>query len=495
MKRPARSALLALALGACTQSPAPTDGGSLPCDPCEDAGPDTGAADDTGVRPDAARPPRDAGPDAYVPRDVGTITRIPEATAAAGREGCAFDRGALPWETLGQEVPIGDDIPIDHFILLMQENRSFDHYFGTMPGVDGLPAGGATNPDADGNPVRSFHATDYCIADVNHEWTGSHLEYHDGANDGFVTENDPHGERAMGYLDGSDLPFYWDLAQTFAMSDHHHCSVLGPTWVNREFYLAATSFGMTENDAIPASAFPVDGEDRVIFQALDRARISYRIYHDSVPFIWGPFTSWALRSEQRAHQSGLESFYTDLENGSLASVVWIDPTWTTGGVTTNDEHPPANPQRGQAFIRDIVQHVMDSPYWASTAIILTYDEHGGFYDHVPPPAACPPGDGHDPILGPTDYRADFDRLGFRVPLIVASPYARTGYVSDHVTDHASILRLIEARFLLPAMTARDANAWAMTDLFDFSTTNTVRSSDLAEATVDAAHAAACAAAF
>ncbi len=492
MTRPARIALLALALGACAQTAAPNDAASA----TPDTGPseDTGPGDDTGVRPDAARPPRDAGPDAYVPRDVGTITRIPEATAAASRAGCAFDRGAQPWETLGDEVPIGEDIPIDHFILLMQENRSFDHYFGMMPGVDGLPAG-ASNPDENGDPVAAFHATEYCIHDVNHEWSGSHLEYHDGANDGFVVENNPNGERAMGYLDGSDLPFYWDLAQTFAISDHHHCSVLGPTWVNREFYLGATSFGLVDNDPVPTDAFPGDGADYLIFQSLDRARISYRIYYDAVPFIWGAFSGWSLRPEQRAHQSAFETLYSDLENGRLASVVWIDPSWTTGGVTTNDEHPPANPQQGQAFVRDIVQHVMDSPYWASTAIILTYDEHGGFYDHVPPPAACPPGDGHAPRLGPTDFRADFDRLGFRVPLIVASPYARAGYVSDHVTDHASILRLIEARFLLPALTARDANAWAMTDMFDFTTTNTATSSDLAAAPIDQAHADACQAAF
>jgi phospholipase C len=463
---------------------APTDGGaSCGGDPCMDGG------------PNAFTPRSDAGRDAValVPRDVGAFTRIDETTAAAARTGCTYERGAWPWETLGTGVPIGDEIPIHHFILLMQENRSFDEYFGTMPGVDGIPPG-TTNPDGANPAVASFHATEYCTEDTNHEWNGSHLEYHDGANDGFVTQNNPMGARAMGYLNETDIPFYWDLAQTFAMSDHHHCSLLGPTWPNRDFYLAATSFGsILTPDPVATSRFPGDGQDYTIFQALNSAGVSWHIYYRSVPYVWGPWSAWGTRPEQRAHQTTFDRFYTDLAAGDLDSVVWIDPSWTSGASTTHDdEHPPANPQYGQAFIRDIVTHVMDSPIWNDTAIIFTYDENGGFYDHVPPPAACPPGDGYAPNLGASDYHADFDRLGFRVPLIVVSPYARTHYVSDHVTDHTSILRLLEARYSMPALTSRDANAWPMTDMFDFSTTNTVHSSDLAAAPIDAAHVAACA---
>ncbi len=463
-------AWIALTLTACTPTPIAMD----------DAGPDAAS--------DAARLP-DTGP-----RDVGAYTRIDETTASAHRDGCMYQSGAWPWETLGDTVPIGEQIPIRHFILIMQENRSFDSYFGTMPGVDGIPAG-TTNPDGTNPAVASFHSTTYCTVDTNHEWSGSHLEYHDGANDGFVTQNNPMGARAMGYFDQTDLSFYWDLAQTFAMSDHHHCSVLGPTWVNREFYLAATSFGMIDNHAIPSDAFPMAGRDQTIFQALNSAGVSWRIYDELVPFIVGAFPSFALAREQQAHETSFSRFYTDLAAGNVDSVVWIDPHWTTDAVTTDDEHPPANPQYGQAFVRDIIQHVMDSPIWNDTAIILTYDENGGFYDHVPPPEACPPGDGFAPRLGASDYHADFDRYGFRVPLIVISPYARQHYVSPHVTDHTSILRLLEARFLMPALTSRDANAWPMTDMFDFTTPNTVRSSDLEAAPIDMAHDQACAAAF
>src|SRR5215472_1006098 len=131
--------------------------------------------------------------------------------------------------TLGREIPRGAAIPIEHFVIVMQENHSFDNYFGRLPqagarDVDGIPSG-FSNPGAHGSPISSFHTHDYCIPDVNHEWNGSHLEFNDGKNDGFVTQNDPGGERAMGYFDQSDLPFYYGLASTFAIADRYFCSV------------------------------------------------------------------------------------------------------------------------------------------------------------------------------------------------------------------------------------------------------------------------------
>src|SRR5690606_10081023 len=163
------------------------------------------ACDDPSGAPDAGAdagpsPRRDGGVDSGPPPypDAGPITRVPESEAAAGRAACAFGRGAMPWETIGEEYPIGDEIPIDHVFVLMQENRSFDHYFGMMPGVEGIQ-GGASNPAADGTPVAAFHTDDYCIEDVAHGWRASHVQYNGGAVDGFVTTNDPGGGRAMGY--------------------------------------------------------------------------------------------------------------------------------------------------------------------------------------------------------------------------------------------------------------------------------------------------------
>ncbi len=471
-------ALAALGLAGCAPATAA---------PAADAGTELDAAAplDTG-RPDTG--PRDVGTDARVPYDVGPFTRQPESAVGPGRSSCAYARGAMPWETIGSEHPIGEDIPIRHFILLMQENRSFDHYFGAMPGVDGFTPG-VTNPHADGTPEPFVHATTYCVPDPHHGWGASHTQWNDGANDGFVIGNDDDA-RGMSYLTEQDLPFYWDLAQTFAMSDHHHCSVLGPTQVNRMYSMSATSFGMTRNDVIPSDRFPNEG-DRTLMQQLDRAGVSWHIYHSTVPWVWLPYASYALTPGPRAHMSSFDGLYDDLASGDVAEVVWIDPRWTANGTENTDEHPPANPQFGQEWIRDVITHVMDSPIWPETAIIFTYDEHGGFYDHVPPPEACPPGD-YEPDLGAGDPPGRFDRYGFRVPLVVASPFARAHYVSDQVTDHASVVRLIQARYLLPAMTGRDANAWPLYDMFDFEgAPNPARSADLAAAPIDEAHRAVC----
>jgi phospholipase C len=436
----------------------------------------------------------DAGHDAGPPTsqyDGGPVTRIAETEAAAGREGCSFGRGAYPWQTIGEEFPIGDDIPIDHVIILMQENRSFDHYFGMMPGVDGIQ-GGASNPDASGAPVAAFRTDEYCVRDPNHNWNGSHEEWNEGANDGFVTVNDPGGERAMGYFTDTDLPFYWDLAQTFAISDQHFCSLLGPTWVNRYYMLSGTSFGLIRNEPIPSERMEGPGE-HMIFQQLDRAAVDWRVYHDAVPFEYGGYPTYALRN--REHFSELEQLFVDLDAGDLPPVSFVEPLWDfVAGVHANDEHPPADPQYGQAWVRDIVMRVMNSSAWPRTAIIITYDEHGGFYDHVAPPEACPP-DEFAPDLTAGDYPGEFDRLGFRVPLYVVSPYSRPGYVSDRDTDHASILRFLQTRFMMPAMTARDANAWPLLDMFDFTNAALLTPPDLAEAPIDEAAVTACEIAF
>jgi len=394
------------------------------------------------------------------------ITRVPEAEASASRAACDFGRGSFPAETVGQEHPIGDDIPIEHFLVVMQENRSFDHYFGTMPGVDGIPTD-ATNPDMDGAPVETFHTTDFCINDVRHGWNDSHRQYNGGLNDGFVTTNAPSGDRALGYFDETDLPFYWDMAQTFAFSDHHFCSVLGPTFVNRLYFMGASSLGRISNGSIDNERVPADGGEYNIFQQLDRAGIEWRYYFVTVPAIWGTYPTYGLHPRRRDRARPIDELFEDLATGDLPPVVYIDPGFELNNrVVSTDEHPPANPQYGQAWVRSVVTAVMASPIWRETALIITYDEHGGFYDHVPPPEACPPGD-WPPDLESGSVDADFDRLGFRVPLFVVSPWSRAGYVSDQVTDLTSVLRLIQARFGLPALTGRDAAAWPMLDMFDF----------------------------
>ena len=448
------------------------------------SGQDTASAKDTSTEPGDAQATDTTAADADADTDaVDPPARISEDEASAQRAACAFERGAMPWQTVGDAFPIGDDIPIDHVILLMQENRSFDHYFGTMPGVDGIPDG-ASNPDADGVPVSAFHAEDYCIRDVSHSWNSSHRQWNDGANDGFVTTNGADGARALGYLDGADLPFYWDLYKTFAMSDHHHCSMLGPTYVNRFYYLAGTSFGLTHNTTVPEAE---QTSPYMIFQLLTEAGVDWAVYQSDVPFVLGAFPRYFGQRPSRIRP--LSAFYQDLADGTLPAVAYVDPSFFEGTDKT-DEHPPSNPQHGQAFIEGIIEAAFASPLWPRTAIILTYDEHGGFYDHVSPPKACHPGDA-SPELGPNDMPGDFDQLGFRVPLAVISPYSRPGYVSKYVTDLSSILRFVEVRFSLPALTGRDANAWPLLDMFDFNATPFLTPPELDSATLDPEKEAAC----
>jgi len=404
----------------------------------------------------------------------GSSSPRPTDSRATDRAMCRFEPGALPAETLGSELPRGSSIPIDHFVILMQENRSFDHYFGSLArtddDIDGFPRG-YTNPDADGKPVRAFHATDYCIEDVEHSWNDSHVEYNDGRNDGFVTRNDPHGERAMGYLDESDLPFYYGLARTFSTADRYFCSLLGSTFPNRFFFLAATSDGRVDNrlDLFTRTS---------IYDRLDEAGVSSKVY--------AVLAAFDLLLGRPQHP--ISEFYTDATQGTLPTVSMI--SGSSAGPDQNDEHPPANPQVGQQFVRSIYEALVASPQWPSSALIITYDEHGGFFDHVPPPPACVPDD-VPPETEPDDYQATFDRYGFRVPLLVVSPYSNPGHVSHVVYDHTSILRLLEARFDLPALTRRDANATPITDLFDFSAPRLLHPPSQPAATIDPGHAQRC----
>lgn len=424
-------------------------------------------------------------------------TRRPrEAVLAERREVCAFTRGAKVAETVGREYPVGDAIPIDHFFILMQENRSFDHYFGTMPGVDGNPPN-AGNPDGSGGQVAPFHTTEYCGTDVEHSWDGSHEQWNGGANDGFVLTNQPNGARAMGYFDETDLPYYHALYRTFAMSQRHFCSMLGPTWVNRLYLTSGTSFGFVGNTTIPNEIFDgYGGTPYNVFQQLDAIGLEWRVYYSDLATPYGLYTEYAFENIDRDRFRTFDRLATDLAAGDVAALTLVEPSFRSSATQMqNDEHPPSNPQKGQRWVSQRIADIMASSVWPRSAIILTYDEHGGYYDHVPPPPACVPDDhplvygDHSPV---TNY--DVDRLGFRVPLAVISPFAKRGYVSSEVTDHTSILRLVQARFDLPALTNRDANAWPLFDMFDFAHPD-VSIPSLPAAEIDPDAEAACVAAF
>ena len=386
--------------------------------------------------------------------------RFPDPAAydvhAADRDGCRFGAGDTTEKTIGPDVPRGDKLPFDHVVVLMMENRSFDHYFSKLPqyGVTDVDVAsdGMSNPDplnADA-PVYRFHESRYCVFDSEHEWADVHTQWDGGLCDGFVTASNPGGARAMGYYDQTDIPFYYWAAKTFAISDRHFSSTLGPTWPNRFYLYGATSWGrVLTPDPNPPKA------KKRITELLEDAGRSWQIYHDGL-------ASFAIVfGESKFGGVPMTQFDADVANNSLPDVSFIDPN--VFGPDENDEHPPSNIQLGQKFVARVVGTLMSNPeVWKKTVLFVVYDEHGGYFDHVAPPPACVPDD-----LAPPD--GAFDRYGFRVPLMAISPFAKAGYVSHHVTDHASITRFIENRFGLPALTHRDANAWPLLDLFDFNT--------------------------
>jgi phospholipase C len=211
-----------------------------------------------------------------------------------------------------------------------------------------------------------------------------------------------------------------------------------------------------------------------ITEQLDEAKRSWKIYRDGL-------VSFAIVFEQNTKHFGssMAKFDEDVDNNTLPNLAILDPSFT--GSNQNDEHPPANIQKGQKFVERVLSKLMSKPeVWKKTVFFLMYDEHGGFYDHVPPPPACEPDN-----EVPPDFK--FDRLGIRTPLVVASPFTRAGYVSHYVTDHTSVTRFIQNRFDLPALTRRDANAWPLLDLFDFDNPPFLTPpSGAPEATIDAA---------
>ncbi len=438
------------------------------------------------------------------------VTRSDEATAAAARAACKFTRGALPDETLGTAIPTGKNIPIETIVVLMQENRSFDHYFGHFgkyagrTDVTSAPEN-ASNPDRIG-PVSSgshvwHRAPHYCILDTEHGWSGSHKQYNDGKMDGFYETNHLEkgevlpapemalrdGERAMTWYDEREIPYYYALAKTFGIGDHYFASLLGPTWPNRMYLWAGTSFGYAQNRAFPdVTKYPFPESDMVVLDELEKRHVDWKLYSAGGPS--GATVVLGVTLPTRYGRDVLhpmEDFFRDANEGKLPPVVFLDPDFTrTGAPDGNDEHPPSNLQVGQRFTSTIVTALMKSPQWSKLALFVTYDEHGGLYDHLPPPKACPP-DAKTPTDrdgAPVEFA--FDRYGMRVPFLVVSPYAKRGYVGHGVYDHASILRFIQAKHRLPALTARDANALAPTEFFDFSSPPNLAVPELPEAVVE-----------
>ncbi len=367
-------------------------------------------------------------------------------------------------------MPAGvDTMPeIEHVIIYMQENRSYDHYFGMLDRGDGftLDARGRptdSNPDLDGNPVTVFHAPSTCDPDTDLEasqdWNDTHLSVNGGAMDGFVRAADG-GTGSMQYYDERDIPFYYALARTFTLCDRWFSSLPGQTIANRRYLQAGTSAGITSSnldDVIAAPAAP----NGVIWERFTRHGISWNDYTIDLPDIVA-FPDFGLQHPERIKT--FDQFLAHAAAGRLPQVSIISP----GHTVYTEEAPQGDIQNGEAYSASIVNAVMHGPGWAKTVLFFLYDEHGGYCDHVPPPAAVTPDDIPPMINVPPDQPGEFDRLGVRVPAIVISPFARADHVSSVVRDHTSVLKFLETKFNLGALTRRDAAADDLLETLDVS---------------------------
>jgi phospholipase C len=394
-----------------------------------------------------------------------------EALQALGRTTLRTP-GSLPNPALAAGT---DTMPeIEHIVVLMMENHSYDNIFGMLGRGDGytLDSNGlptATNPYANGQIQHAFRMPTTCQLPglPSQEWMTAHMAYNNGAMDGFVSapaapySSTIVGGVAMGYWTADDLPFTYSLAQNFPIGDRWFCSLLGQTDPNRRYVIAGTSAGMTDDGgtSVLTLVVPAGG---TIFNLLDNHGISWENYVTTYPLGATPELfplndAWP----ELFHNKSFNDFFSDAASGNLPSFSFLDENFSS-----TSEEDPQNVVNGEAMMAQVVQAVADSPLWDKTLLAIMYDEHGGYYDHVTPPAAIPP-DNIGPIVQPGESTYEgFARYGFRVPSVVVSPYAKQNYVSSVVYDHTSVLAMVERKWNLPALTYRDANANDLTDFLD-----------------------------
>lgn len=434
-----------------------------------------------------------------------------------------------------QDSPDNSLQSINHIIFMAQENRGLDHYFGAMrqywaanhipdQSFDGLPqfnpaSGPAplqgpapTNPGCDpgfvfppndctidGNSpqVQSFSMVSMCVENPSPSWNEDHVDWNfnnpvssaatlngfvwTAAHDARTNQppfTDVDGVRAMSYYNGTDLPYYYFMASSFATSDRWFSPVMSRTQPNRLYMLAATSAG----HVYPSAAGAAPLANQTIFDLLQNAGVTWKVYVTDLTYATPPIQDSTLNmftaaSKYPKNIVPVSQFLTDVAKGTLPSVAFIDPGFASG----LDEHPGLDDgapggsvQLGSQYVSTLINALMQSSSWQDSAFILTFDEFGGFYDHVSPqPAVSPdgikpvdllPGDICTKTTGPT---CDFVYTGYRVPLIVISPFAKKNYVSHTVADYTAWLKLVETRFNLPSLTKRDAAQMDMTEFFDF----------------------------
>jgi phospholipase C len=408
---------------------------------------------------DENRPPadRDGLTRRRVLRDLGA-----GALALSGFEG-------LLAAAAGARSRPGTLADIEHVVILMQENRSFDHYFGTYAGVRGFgdPRGRGAffQKDLAGKVIHPFRLTAECLPDLTHDWAPQHRAWNHGHMNHFVTahqqvdpsQNHQPGFETMGYYDGADVAVYHAIANAFTICDGYHCSVIGPTDPNRLMSMSAT-IDPGGHAGGPLIHTNVAGRGpqfgwATMPESLEHRGVSWKVYTSPAGGVFDNVLTYfkQYRAGSRLAARGLAptypaDFLADLAGGKLPQVSWL----LTG--ITDTEHPDySTPGQGQAIVRQLVEALMSHPKtWRKTALFITWDENGGFFDHVAPPVAPHGTPGEYLTVSRLPPEAQGIRgpigLGFRVPLLVVSPFSRGGLVCPDTFDHTSTLRFLETRF-------------------------------------------------
>ncbi|MGH3444648.1 MAG: alkaline phosphatase family protein [Nocardioidaceae bacterium] len=356
--------------------------------------------------------------------------------------------------------------PIKHMVALFQENHTFDNYFGTRPGVDGIPAG-TCMPVKEGTKrpcVKPFWIGGRAVDSLEHTKEQFYREFDNGKMDGFVQANSDFGRNgslAMGYYDARDLPYYWNVADNYVLFDHWFSSVRAGSVANHVFAVSARpGVSPRSPNVVPKRGY---GDLPTIFDRLEAAGVSWKFYVQNydpginyrtieqtpedraAQVFWVPLLGmnrFIDNPRLARHIVDLSQFYRDAQRGTLPAVSYVVPSG-------DSEHPPGRLQAGERLVRSMVDELARSPEWSSSAFLWTYDDWGGWWDHVPPP------------------RVDRWGYGMRVPTLLVSPYARKDFVDHRTSDFASILRFIEVNWNLPPLASRDRHAYDLMGSFDF----------------------------
>lgn len=332
---------------------------------------------------------------------------------------------------------------LDHIIVVTMENRSFDHLLGWLPGADGRQAELSYTDDAGAvHPTHHLTITSSCgFLSPNHSFEGGRQQYNNGACDAWLrTPGDD--LLSIGYYLGIDLPFLGKAATEWLVLDRYFCSLMGPTYPNRILSLAGKTDRL--DNTLDVATLPTIW-DRLL--AADLTGKNYgKTFTSSI--LWGARYAALIRP--------LTEFFSDAASGTLPNVSFVDPDLSSDA--SDSYHPPGDIRNGEAFMAAVYKAVTTSPQWKSSLLVITFDEWGGFYDHVPPPVGPISQDERD--LGDDGLR------GFRVPTILVSPFVKRKSISSRVYDHASVLRMIESRWNLQPLAVRDAQANNLMDEVD-----------------------------